>query len=39
MATKKQKAWRKKFGRAVKGCSRKKTRTERSKCIKKKLKK
>jgi len=38
MASKKQKAWRKKFGRAVKACSKKKNKSARRKCIKQKLK-
>jgi len=37
MPSKKQKAWRKKFGRAVRACRKSKTRRDRSSCIKKKL--
>lgn len=38
MATKKQRAWRKKFGRAVKACAKKKGKLARKKCLKQKLK-
>jgi len=39
MVSAKQKAWRKKFGRVVKSCSKgKKSRKERNVCVRKKLK-
>jgi len=40
MITKKQKAWRKKFGKAVKSCQKKgRSKKQVGKCVKKKLKK
>lgn len=38
MASKKQIKWRKKFGKAVKSCSNKKTKIKINKCVSKKLK-